>query len=209
MRAITLHQPWASLIAFGLKSIETRTHDRFRGLVGQTIAIHAGQKWDELAFSISWPLTDAEMAREAAAEYGADGAAVRRAIHAARGAAGCVVAVVDVADHRRLTGADSRAALCQAEGLFGLVLVNVRRFREPIAARGHQGIWEWEPPEDWGGASGMSKPLTHRWAGRKWLPERYGQRLRLLVCRRGKYLVEFGDGTKVVTMRGTFRRLAD
>jgi hypothetical protein len=150
MKAITLHQPWASLIAFGLKTIETRTHDRFRGLVGQTIAIHAGQKWDKFAFTISWPLTDGEMAVAAVAEYRADGAAVRRAIGAARKARGCVVAVVDVADHRRLWGEpDSQAALCPADGLFGLVLVNVRRFLEPIPATGRQGIWTWEPPENW------------------------------------------------------------
>jgi hypothetical protein len=132
MKAITLHQPWASLI-----------------LVGQTIAIHAGQKWDKFAFTISWPLTDGEMAVAAVAEYRADGAAVRRAIGAARKARGCVVAIADVEAHRRLTEADSQAALCPADGLFGLVLSNVRRFLEPIAARGRQGIWEWEPPENW------------------------------------------------------------
>jgi hypothetical protein len=44
VKTITLHQPWASLIACGLKTIETRTHDRFRSLVGETVAIHAGKR---------------------------------------------------------------------------------------------------------------------------------------------------------------------
>ena len=41
MKAITIHQPWASLIAAGFKTYETRSRaTRYRGL----IAIHAGAK---------------------------------------------------------------------------------------------------------------------------------------------------------------------
>lgn len=43
---ITLYQPWASLIADGHKTIETRTHDRFRSLLGRYVAIHAGGHYD-------------------------------------------------------------------------------------------------------------------------------------------------------------------
>jgi predicted transcriptional regulator len=42
MKVITLWQPWASFIALGWKTIETRTHDRFKNLVCERIAIHAG-----------------------------------------------------------------------------------------------------------------------------------------------------------------------
>lgn len=39
MKAITLHQPWASLIALGVKTVETRSwNTNYRG----TLAIHAG-----------------------------------------------------------------------------------------------------------------------------------------------------------------------
>jgi hypothetical protein len=38
--AITINQPWASLIANGIKTIETRKHTKFKCLVGQRIAIH-------------------------------------------------------------------------------------------------------------------------------------------------------------------------
>ena len=43
MKAITLHQPWASLIAHGVKTIETRSWAPPRRLIGQRIAIHAGK----------------------------------------------------------------------------------------------------------------------------------------------------------------------
>ena len=44
MYAITLHQPWASLIALGIKTVETRSWAAPGRLLGQTIAIHAGRR---------------------------------------------------------------------------------------------------------------------------------------------------------------------
>ena len=44
MGAITLHQPWASLIAHGVKDIETRSWPPSHSLVGQRVAIHAGKR---------------------------------------------------------------------------------------------------------------------------------------------------------------------
>ena len=43
MYTITLHQPWASLIALGIKTVETRSWPAPARLVGQTIAVHAGK----------------------------------------------------------------------------------------------------------------------------------------------------------------------
>ena len=42
--AITLHQPWASLIALGIKTVETRSWPAPTRLVGQRIAVHAGKR---------------------------------------------------------------------------------------------------------------------------------------------------------------------
>lgn len=44
MKAITLHQPWASLIAFRDKRIENRTWKPPGMILNQVIAIHAGMK---------------------------------------------------------------------------------------------------------------------------------------------------------------------
>ena len=44
MKAISLHQPWASLIAVGIKTIETRSWAPPKALIGQRIAIHAAKK---------------------------------------------------------------------------------------------------------------------------------------------------------------------
>ena len=44
MKALTLHQPWASLVADGRKTIETRSWETPRNIIGERIAIHAGKR---------------------------------------------------------------------------------------------------------------------------------------------------------------------
>lgn len=44
MKAITLWQPWASLVACGAKRIETRSWGPPNNLVGQRVTIHAAKK---------------------------------------------------------------------------------------------------------------------------------------------------------------------
>ena len=49
MKATSLHQPWASLVAYGFKTIETRDRRPPQAIIGQTIAIHAAKRpidWD-------------------------------------------------------------------------------------------------------------------------------------------------------------------
>ena len=50
--------------------------------------------------------------------------------------------------------------------------------------------------------------MTHRWHWRKWLPERHGQLCRVLATgRMNSALMQFEDGTKVVTSRYAVRKL--
>jgi len=51
---ITLYQPWATWIMREWKTIETRTHNRFKSLNGKRILIHAGKKTDKSALSNSF-----------------------------------------------------------------------------------------------------------------------------------------------------------
>ena len=44
MRGLSLWQPWASLIAIGVKTFETRTWPPPRTVLGQRIAIHAAKR---------------------------------------------------------------------------------------------------------------------------------------------------------------------
>ena len=44
MKALTLHQPWATLIAAGVKTMETRSWGPPESLIGHRIALHAGKQ---------------------------------------------------------------------------------------------------------------------------------------------------------------------
>ncbi len=51
MKAITIRQPWASLIAHGIKDIENRTWKCPEKYIGKRVLIHASAKtldWDKL-----------------------------------------------------------------------------------------------------------------------------------------------------------------
>jgi hypothetical protein len=138
MKAITLWQPWASLIVMGLKTIETRTHPRLASLKGQRFAIHAGLHFD-------WDAANAIRAvcpDRIICYLGMMSAWPRGVV---LGTAFCV-------DHRLLGAADSSAAMIDCEGVYlsrwGLILPaeKIEAFKPPIPAKGHQGIWNWEKP---------------------------------------------------------------
>jgi hypothetical protein len=65
MKAISLWQPWASLIACGAKPFETRHWAPPRELIGQTIAIHAAKKVDKGAVELAVDLAADSMLMEA------------------------------------------------------------------------------------------------------------------------------------------------
>ena len=59
MRALTLWQPWASIVASGVKLIENRPWAPPAKLLGERIAIHAGMRWDQPSddkyMELRWP----------------------------------------------------------------------------------------------------------------------------------------------------------
>lgn len=51
--------------------------------------------------------------------------------------------------------------------------------------------------------------MTHTWRWRKYLPERFGEPCRLIKTgRMNSALVEFGDGSRVITSRYAVRKVA-
>ena len=131
MKAITLHQPWATWIAWGWKTIETRTHRRFKSLVGERIAIHAGKTWDGNAGTAARPYLVVYKPNP-----GEVSPYHRR---------GWILCTAMVTEHRALDRDDSKAALVNCGRLlglrFGLFLSDVRPLADPIPCIGHQGIW--------------------------------------------------------------------
>lgn len=154
MHAITLHQPYASLIACGAKRIETRNWPAPPAIVGQRLAIHAGKSTDDLLLAEQWPFV-AYLAREHAPDAG-DLIWPRLPL----GVVLCT-AILDRCSPITVEGAAKLAHPCSessypdehAFGNYNLadsprwawVLRDVERLPEPIPARGRQKVWQWDP----------------------------------------------------------------
>lgn len=137
MKALTLMQPWASLVVCGAKKIETRSWQTFyRGW----LAIHAARGFPSAA-------------RELCLQSPFWSALEERGTQLPRG---CVIAVARLVDCRP-TGLEMAPApwiegLSEDEldfgdfsaGRYGWFLEDVRPFPGPIRAKGALGLWEWE-----------------------------------------------------------------
>ena len=127
MKAITLWQPWATLIAIGVKTYETRSWDTsYRGL----LAIHAAKRRPDLF-------------REALAPLQAAGWGFRKL------PLGCVVCTVRLVDvlPTHLVPENERHFGDFTSGRYAWKLEVLDVFSPPIAARGMQGIWNWQMEE--------------------------------------------------------------
>lgn len=129
MKAISLWRPWDLFVLLGWKSIETRTHKRFKSLAGTTIAIHSAKRLDP-----NWKLLTEQWLS------GTQQNQIARSILEG----GHVHGIVEVWAHRRLGGHDSWAALidCSECTRYGLDLDHARLLENPIEVRGRQGIFD-------------------------------------------------------------------
>lgn len=153
MRAITLYQPWASLVAIKAKPYEFRKWAAPQSVVGQRIAIHAGMrkvKLDEVR-ELIFQMRGLGQARPALRIEIALPFLSRLLLNPAAAPLGCVVATALLG---KPIGAD------RIMGEFGVVLNDsdraghfnfawpmnsVEELQPPIEARGAQGFWEWAP----------------------------------------------------------------
>lgn len=142
--AISLWQPWATLMARGFKKIETRSWPAPRTLaLPCVVAIHATR--GGLSPADYEDVCGEPFYAEALAALGLAPADLPR---------GCVVALGlltachttayfrdnDLLTEQEMAFGDYRA------GRFGWVFGRVRRFGEPVPAKGLQGIWQWDAP---------------------------------------------------------------
>lgn len=158
MKAITLYQPYASLIAVGVKTIETRSWSTpYRGL----LAIHAAktvpEEWedegDDLCRRFKNELGDRVLGDSKSLFGGA--VLPRSAIVAVAKIDACLPTddtfddegyLFDVAaegDNRRIRVPDNDLLTGNyEEGRFGWMLTNVRALKNPVPVRGNRGIWD-------------------------------------------------------------------
>ena len=150
MKALSLTQPWASLVAIGAKRIETRSWSTsYRGRV----AIHASKGFPRDAKELMWQEPFLGCLREAGI--------VRFNIFlgiAGEGEAnmpvGAVIATAAISDVWRINrpGDAERWGLSKQEIAFGdysvgryaWFLRDIEPLAEPIPAKGSLGLWAWD-----------------------------------------------------------------
>jgi hypothetical protein len=138
LKAITLWQPWAQLVALGEKRYETRSWGPYT--LGP-IAIHAASKrtWENMQFFQEQPF------RSVFARHGITSANQL--------AFGAVIAMARIAcchpvePLRGRLSVQERALGDYRDGRKAWELVDVKPLRHPIPIAGQQGIWDWEAPE--------------------------------------------------------------
>lgn len=135
MMALTVHQPWAWAISVAGKDIENRDWAPPAGIIGQRIAIHAGKKYDEPAWTYLSDPTTSPIDR---ARLSCDGTFdVPDADEAVRGA---VVAVATVTG-RMWRGEGQIPHWPWYCGPCGWILQEVVALDTPVPCRGRQKLW--------------------------------------------------------------------
>jgi activating signal cointegrator 1 len=159
MKALTLTQPWASLVAIGAKQIETRSWStNFRG----PLAIHAAKGFPRCAQDFTYEkvtrdcLLESPMKLKVERSRYSGGGIYRLDTQLPRGAVvatcnlldcvpmesrGCLAGVFS--DYPELDTPQERAFGDFSAGRWAWVLEDVKMFPNPIPAKGALGLWEW------------------------------------------------------------------
>lgn len=140
MKAITIKQPWATLIALGEKHFETRGwQTKHRG----ELAIHAGKQVDREACEI--PKIKKVLARHG---YTTENLPT-----------GVVIAIANFTDCHKVTYVNGNKAVLSGwgyiegneiafgwyeEGRYAWQLGDIKQLLQPIPAKGQLSLWNWE-----------------------------------------------------------------
>ena len=139
MKAISIKQPWAYLIAAGIKDIENRTWKCPQKYIGQRILIHASAKPAKIDFEINGQATVMEIQLSSALNK-CDENGLFSAIIGSVEIADCVVNHTSIwAEKTNLPEQLSN------ECIWNWVLANPILFDEPIHnVKGKLGFWNYE-----------------------------------------------------------------
>lgn len=145
MKALSLWQPWASLVAYGHKRVETRCWStNYRGPLLICSTASTAAKVRRVALAVMTDPKICPVASEVTYTWTETGLPEGRAL--------AVVDLLDVvpaedwrasaSDHGRFEDVDREAVLGDlSDGRFAWVLTNVRRLDRPLRVKGRQRLW--------------------------------------------------------------------
>ena len=132
MRALTIWQPWAHLVANGDKLIENRPWEPPAWIVGKPFAIHAGKHWDKKSLDFINDIHGIPPGRSICVSGAVIGIATTN----------MAVASAEEAE-RRVPGHGKWFV-----GPFGWVLRDVRLLETPVPCKGYQKLWNLTAEQD-------------------------------------------------------------
>jgi hypothetical protein len=170
VKAITLHQPWASLVALGVKTVETRSWPAPLPMLGQPLAIHAGRTkvgYPDVPMEVWSPLCGSTpgLLRDDVRPLPLGAVVATCRLAACVPMVHLVTAMVNPESvpwpNVQLNGPDV-ASFVQADGActdlgpqrpygdfrsgrWAWMLEDIVRINPPIPARGRQRVWNWDP----------------------------------------------------------------
>jgi hypothetical protein len=136
VRALTLTEPWATLMALREKAVETRSWRLPRHLIGEEVAIHASKMFPKWAKE-----TCDEVTFRNALTVSIDSVQECKPGHVL-----CIVKFISCVPTEQVRGRLSRKELefgDYADGRFAWFSELVERLPQPVAAKGALGFWEW------------------------------------------------------------------
>lgn len=145
MKALSLTQPWATLVACGAKQIETRSWaTRYRG----PLAVHAAKGYPKWAreFALEPACYEAFRRRGASELWGGQTGHPLGAVVALCRLAECIPTSSVNFQALGVPEGLERAFGDYAPGRYAWILRDVKPLPEPIPAKGALGLWEWEFP---------------------------------------------------------------
>lgn len=147
MKALTVWQPWASLIVAGAKAYEFRRWPAPKALVGQRVAVHAGVRKptrddvQDLLYRLEHG-QEAELAMDAAKAL----PIVRRALALPRSA---IIGTAVLGEPKRASDLHLIADSDRIDHhVWGWPMLEPAPLEPLQPARGAQGFWDWTPQQD-------------------------------------------------------------
>ncbi len=142
MRAISLWQPYASLVAIGAKPDETRSWPAPKALIGQDLAICSALRCKPLSEDVHDPIARQYITEALAAAGLSTGLPYGKVLCVVR-----VVACIPTGQRRDELTDRQEAFGDYTLGRFAWLFDNVRRLRYPQHVCGRQGIFDYTLPE--------------------------------------------------------------
>jgi hypothetical protein len=143
MKALSVLQPWATLIAIGAKRIETRS---WRAPYRGRIAIHASKSFPRWCKDLC--LQEPFVGALLRGIYGHEKPLLANLLEIQTLRLGMVLCTVDLIDCVRVEDVESspqeRAFGDFSPNRFAWLLGDVRVLENPVSAKGSLSLWEWE-----------------------------------------------------------------